>query len=319
MPAVGTDHIVIDRGGTLYKAPLSEVAALAGAGGPMTTFVSQPTGTVSVTTTAEIQLATVAVSAGAANRKLLILANANFTKDTNTTARSVTMRLRQGTDNTGTLIKEANTSSNGLASVPFGTATIAFIHEPGAGATNYRISAVNFASSTITANNISIQVIDLTGVKGEKGDTGPAGGGLLATIVDEKTNGSNGGSSSQNYVTRTLNTVAFDPGAIVTLSSNTFSSSVACGVTWSAPALDASSHTTRLVRVSDSAVIEYGTAEIVSGTPFIVTRSIGAARIEAGVSYRLEHRCAIDISANGFGQACSFGHAEIYTIVNLWS
>jgi hypothetical protein len=213
MPAAGTDVTVVERGGTLYKAPLSEIAALAGAG-PMTTFISQPTGTVSLTTTAEIELATVAVSAGAANRKLLILAHANFTKDTGTTARAATMRLRQGTNNSGTLLKEAASASTGIASSPFGTASIAFLHEPGAGATNYRISALNFASSTITANNIAIQVIDLTGLKGDKGDgasapniqtftgsgnwTKPAGATFV--LVELWGGGGGGGSGRRNAV-----------------------------------------------------------------------------------------------------------------------
>lgn len=313
MPAVGTDHTIVERGGVLYKVPLSEVAALTGVGGPMTTFISQPTGTVSVTTTAEIELATVAVSAGASNRKLLILANANFTKDTGTTVRATSMRLRQGTNNSGTLLKEAASSSGNIASIPFGTATIAFLHEPGAGATNYRISAVNFASATVTANNISIQVIDLTGAKG---DPGPPGGGLLATIVDEKASGTNGGDSTTSYSTRTLNTVAFDPDGILTLSSNTFTSDIDCGVTWSAPGCSSigAYHKTRLVRVSDSSVIAVGSSELVFGG----SRSVGSARILAGVAYRVEQQSSA-VETNGLGIAVNFGDPEIYTIVNLWS
>lgn len=315
MPATGTDLVMVERAGTLHKAALSEIAALAGGAGPMTTFISQPTGTVSVTTTAEIELATVAVSAGAANRKLLILATANYTKDTSTTLRSAFMRLRQGTNNSGTLLKEASSSSGGISNSPFGTTTIIFLHEPGAAATNYRISAANWTSSTITANNIALQVIDLTGVKGDPGPPGAAGGGLLACVVDEKASGTNGGDSTTSYSTRTLNTVAFDPDSIVTLSSNTFASDMDCGVTWSAPGVSGVgvAHKTRLVRVSDNSVIAVGSVDLVFGGG----RSVGSARILAGVAYRIEQAASV-AETNGFGAAASFSDPEIYTIVNLW-
>lgn len=150
---------------------------------------------------------------------------------------------------------------------------------------------------------------------------GGGGGGLLACVVDQKASGTNGGASTTSYSTRTLNTVAFDPGGIVSLSSNTFTSTVDCGVTWSAPAYAIGSHKSRLVRVSDGAVIALGTTEYMINNQTVAaqTRSHGVARIEAGVAYRIEHRAGTVLSNLGFGVAASFGDSEIYTTLNFWS
>lgn len=152
-------------------------------------------------------------------------------------------------------------------------------------------------------------------------ESGGSGGGstaLLASIVDEKAAGTSGGAATHgSYATRTLNTVAFDPDGIVTLSGNTFSSSVACGVTWSAPLIAGSValHKTRLVRVSDSAVIEYGSVERSQSSTS--NRSTGSARIEAGVAYRIEQYPLIFAGSATFGDALGTD-PEIYTTVNLW-
>ena len=148
-----------------------------------------------------------------------------------------------------------------------------------------------------------------------------AGGGsaLLAAIVDEKAAGTSGGAATHgSYATRTLNTVAFDPDGIVSLSSNTFTSSVACGVSWSAPLIAGSValHKTRLVRVSSGAVIEYGSVERSQSSTS--NRSTGSAKIEAGVAYRIEHYPLIFTGSATFGDALGTD-PEIYTIVKLWS
>lgn len=114
---------------------------------------------VSITTTAEIQVAAVAVTAKAAT-KYLVMGFVRMTKDTGTTARAVTLRLRRGTDNTGTLLASAAGASTGIASSPFG-ASLVFIDTPGAGTPTYRLSVVNSATATTTAAEAVVDVIEL--------------------------------------------------------------------------------------------------------------------------------------------------------------
>lgn len=157
MPAVtaqATDEIPCNRlPATDGKVSAGDIAALAGLSW------SAQASNVSVTTTAEIQLATVAFTAKA-NRKYLIVASGHFTKDTGTTARAITLRLRRGTDNTGTLLATGAGASTGIASSPFGASVVA-VHVPGAGAGTYRLSAVNFASATVVAAQANLAVVEL--------------------------------------------------------------------------------------------------------------------------------------------------------------
>jgi hypothetical protein len=95
-----------------------------------------------------------------ANRKYLIVASVHMTKDIGTTTRAVTFRLRRGTDNTGTLLATGAAASSAIASSPFGSDVLA-IHVPGAGSGTYRLSAVNFATSTTTAAQANLAVVEL--------------------------------------------------------------------------------------------------------------------------------------------------------------
>lgn len=141
-------------------------------------------------------------------------------------------------------------------------------------------------------------------------------GGILASIRDEKASNTSGGLGTTSYTKRDLNTVEYDPGSLITLSSSEFSCSQDAVITWSAPGYDVF-HKTRLVRTSDSAVISIGTAEW-SGATNIQTRSFGVAEIEAGVTYKIEHRTE-NALGNVLGRAVNYGDAEVYTVVHFWS
>lgn len=141
---------------------------------------------------------------------------------------------------------------------------------------------------------------------------------LLAIVQDEKTSGTDGGTpSAPAWNTRTLNTVDYDPGSIITLSTNTFTSSLACHITWSCPAYRANWHKTRLVRVSDSAVISLGTSDFAPSSDFTQNRTFGVSAIEAGVAYRIEHYFSQGV-AESLGRPTSQG-TEVYTTVSFWS
>jgi hypothetical protein len=140
---------------------------------------------ISVTTTAEIELDRVTITA-TTGMSYLILATASFTKDGGNTSRAETLNLRRGTDNSGTLLQSANTGSGNLGGMVYGTGTVGYIDTPGSGSFTYRLSAVNFASSTVTANNIRIDVVELSGSMGPTGATGP--GDVTLTGVQTLTN-----------------------------------------------------------------------------------------------------------------------------------
>ena len=147
----------------------------------------------------------------------------------------------------------------------------------------------------------------------------PSSRALLARVIDEKPNGTPGGAATGTFTwqIRDLNTVEFDPESIVTLSSNTFTPSIECGISWSCPAYDVGDHKSRLIRTSDSAVIAGGSSERSDTTDPSVTASTGYARLTAGVTYRLEHATQ---SNNGQGLGTDVGAStpEIYSQVAFW-
>jgi hypothetical protein len=129
------------------------------AGGSAPAAASSTAGPVNVTTTAEIQLATVSLTTTAA-RKYLINASVRFTKDTGTTTRGIRLLLRR-TNAAGLLLTESGGGSSAIASSPFGAA-LTYIDTPGDGAPFvWRLSAVNFVSATIVATLISLNVVEL--------------------------------------------------------------------------------------------------------------------------------------------------------------
>lgn len=150
-------------------------------------------------------------------------------------------------------------------------------------------------------------------------ETWGAKGAAFAIVADQKASGTGGGSStSSSWVTRTLNTEVKDPLNRITLSSNTFVSTVAAEVEWSAPGYQVNAHMTRLYNVTDGVVVAYGTTERSPATYGIMTRSFGRADIVAGKTYRIEHLCGTTDSS-GFGyQSYASGATESYTIVAFY-
>jgi hypothetical protein len=155
--AQDNDDIPVNRPGPPDADGRVKAGSVAALAGPLSWFAQA--GPISLTTTAEIQLAALTFTAKAA-RKYLIIASVLFTKDIGTTARAATLRLRRGTDNTGTLLASAAAASSGVASSPFG-ASLIFVHTPGAGAGTYRLSGLNFASATVPATQVNLAVVEM--------------------------------------------------------------------------------------------------------------------------------------------------------------
>jgi hypothetical protein len=145
---------------------------------------------------------------------------------------------------------------------------------------------------------------------------------VLAILVDEKTAGTPGGAlSATTWNQRDLNTERYDPLGLVTLSTNTFSCSVDCVVSWSCPAFDCNSHKTKLVRVSDSATIAVGSSAFSASSDQVATMSLGTSAIDAGVSYRIEHYVSLQsvTTTSTGGVQVNGSEVEVYSQVIFWS
>lgn len=139
-----------------------------------------------------------------------------------------------------------------------------------------------------------------------------------AVLWEEQTSGTDGGTfTSGSWVTRTL-TDSYDPGSVVTLSTNTFEFTKAGYIEWSCPAVRCGSHQTRLYNVTDSVAVRVGTVEQAVTDATNCTRSFGWAVVAASKVYRLEHRCTSTRATNGLGNAGSMDD-EIYSVVKFFS
>ncbi|MFG6573210.1 hypothetical protein ACGYLO_16575 [Sulfitobacter sp. 1A13353] len=142
----------------------------------------------------------------------------------------------------------------------------------------------------------------------------PAGVPILGIIQDQQSAGVfPAKSGASTWETRVLNTVVTDPGSVITLSSNVFSVSVDCSMTFWAASSRAEAQS-RVVRVSDGAVVGIGSTQHHSNIDN--TLSHGAANLEAGVSYRLE---MIQNSPEFYAYPANItGATECYAQVTFW-
>lgn len=131
--------------------------------------------------------------------------------------------------------------------------------------------------------------------------------------------GTNGGSVTTGaWETRPINTEVYDPGGIVSLSSNVFTTTKTCWVQWSAIVYKCDQAKTRILRTSDSAEFYgmTGWADSITGGSHTVELT-GEALLTAG-SYKIEQRSGSAHANEGMGIAASMG-TEIYLRVKGWT
>lgn len=112
-------------------------------------------------TTTEAQIAVVQIIPTKATSKILIVARLEFTKDTGTTVRTATARVRRGVVNTATLVGQPSiVRSQGIASTPYGPTTILGIDSPGTTApVDYTLRAS--ADGASSATRFELVAVDL--------------------------------------------------------------------------------------------------------------------------------------------------------------
>ncbi len=138
-------------------------------------------------------------------------------------------------------------------------------------------------------------------------------------IYDQKTAGTEGGSSSAGVQTRTLQTIARDPNSYVSsLSSNQFT--LVAGNYYmeaSAPALYSGRHLIFLYNATDAADVVIGDSqynETASTTSFINKNFT----IAASKALEIRHEIQFAHATNGLGAYGSSTRVAIYTVVKVW-
>ena len=148
-----------------------------------------------------------------------------------------------------------------------------------------------------------------------------------ALIAEWQQSGTDGGTfNSGSWVTRVLNTVAFDTIGVV-LAGNAFT--LPRGVyeiDGHAPAWNVNRHMIRLYDVTNGAAVLWGTSEISSAIQSNIvpsqTRSFvrGRVYVSAPTAYRIEHRCQTSVATWGLGLGSGGGFAvdhETFTEVMI--
>jgi hypothetical protein len=146
----------------------------------------------------------------------------------------------------------------------------------------------------------------------------------VAIIADEKADGTAGGTfTSGAWQTRVLNTIVADPISIVSsLSSNQFT--LAAGtylIKAICPAFACEEHQARIYDVTNATVIDYGTVMFchVNNFGFNLASVSGLVTISASTTYRIEHRCNVTRSTDGFGRATPWTeNVEVYSTVEIY-
>jgi hypothetical protein len=132
-------------------------------------------------------------------------------------------------------------------------------------------------------------------------------------LEDQKASGTNGQTvaSASVWTTRDLNTEVFDPGSIVSIASNEFTTTVACWVEWQSVGRDA--HMTRLYNVTDATTVSTSTTATATGIGQVTS---GGGAVVAGKAYRIE------LNTAGAGQthvaAAGRGVPECYLRIRGW-
>jgi len=145
-----------------------------------------------------------------------------------------------------------------------------------------------------------------------------SGGAPDAVLQDEKPSKTNGGSNSVGvWTTRTLNTKAYDPGNLITLSASKFTPASNAWVEWSCPGYTVGHHQTRLFNVTDGTAVSYGTSTYSSATS-TDSRSEGGSSLIAGKTYRIEHWFGGSHGTEGQGLFGANGNVQIYCRAKIW-
>jgi len=194
-------------------------------------------------------------------------------------------------------------------------------------------SSIIAAPSSNPASDVTFRLPNADGTAGQVLKTDGSGnlsfgadtGGLFASyaiIVDQKSSGTDGGSSSGgNWNTRDLNTELSDPDGIVSISSNQFTLQAGSYfLEAAAPSYKPNRHKLKLYQTSGTpADIAFGTSEFVNQDEGIQSTASLSCRftISTATTYEIRHYIQTSKSGNGLGVAISAG-VEYFCIVKIF-
>lgn len=145
---------------------------------------------------------------------------------------------------------------------------------------------------------------------------------LVATVVDQKSSGTNGGTAtSGSWQTRDLNTTGGDFDKFATLSSNQITLDPGKYLIQAkAPAFQVGGHKAKLYDITNAADVQIGSAENSGGSAATGTSSeiYAVVSITSATTYEIQHRVASTVATSGFGGTDpSLAAVEIFTTVTI--
>lgn len=141
-------------------------------------------------------------------------------------------------------------------------------------------------------------------------------------IRDEKAAGTDaGGFTSGSWQTRDLNTEHTDAGGHASVAANQITLAAGtyeCDIM--APAGVVNNHQAKLYNVTDAADTLIGTSAYTGSgdTTYTSSRITGRFTIATQKVFEVRHQCQTTKATDGFGNACNFGVAEVYTVARFW-
>jgi hypothetical protein len=184
------------------------------------------------------------------------------------------------------------------------------------------VDGVTIKDSGLTIPSGGTLTIDSGGTITNNGTA--SGFGLFtsyAVIADQKTSGTEGGSSVTGaFYTRDLNTEISDPDGIVSISSNQFTLGAGTYyIVWEAPFFGTGATRTRLANITDS-TYSYSKSDYSASTNNGTQWVGGTARITLASSkvFEIQYRCATARATTGLGNMNNFGDVEQYTTIEIF-
>lgn len=142
-----------------------------------------------------------------------------------------------------------------------------------------------------------------------------------ALLCDEKNSGAHGGTfTGGGWVTRELNTLRYDAGGCVSLSSSRFTLQAGTYlIKAAAPAHAVDSHVARLRNVTANSIVANGQVARCSAADSVISLSHVSALVtlSTATQFEIQHYCATTKTTSGLGSALGAG-PEVYTVVEIW-
>jgi len=165
--------------------------------------------------------------------------------------------------------------------------------------------------------------VDSEYLDGKGNWTAPSGAAIRAVITDQKSNGTDGGSSaSATWTVRALNTIDYADSSI-TVTSNRIKLALAGKYIFriSCPGNAVDRHQVRLYNYTGTSVEHTGQSAMCGyvweETQTQATLTCEVNQTGTNVEYEVQHWCARTVSGYGFGKASSTGTSETYTRVEI--